>query len=311
MKFFERIRQKSYELYNEELNKTGNDEIALETTLAYIEQEFKQRFCKGRSQNNFKKGLISEIEFYHLCRKELMLKPSSARIDKYFKVDFKGRDPVTRKPILIDVTTNPYPKLKKAKLGEFKKILSDLKFLGSAYLYRVAVFDPASGQHKLTSLMLPVHNEGYIGHYIIQLEPDIKDVSLVEMDAYIFVVYLDDPFNPSEAIDAEHIRSYMFFPGSVPDLDALLFEFKEFEEAGYNINTEEFVAENRGEIAYFARKEVGILPSAVFDLKYIITGKNGEGYWDYVVTWIHSLPLIKKVFGALLEPTFVDLSITY
>jgi hypothetical protein len=293
---------------NEELNKTGSDETALGTTLAYIEQEFKQRFCKGKSQDNFKKGLISEVIYYYLYRKEQRLEPSRVRIDKYFKADFKGRDPVNGKPILIDVTTNPYPKLKKAKTGELKEILSDLRFLGSNFLYRVAVFDPTSGHHELKPLMLPVHDEGYVGHYIIQLEPDKKDVSLVEMDAYILIVYLDDPLNPSKAIDAEHIRSYMFFLGQVLELDILLHEFEGFEEAGEN--KEKLVAEDRSEIAYFARKEIGIIPSAVFDLEYIITGKNGEGYWDYMVTWTHPLPSIKKVFGALLEPTLVDLSIT-
>ncbi len=181
--------------------------------------------------------------------------------------------------------------------------------MGLKLQYRIAVFDPNSGSYELSPLMLPIHNEGYVGHYIVELEPDYKDVGLVEMDAYVFVVYLDDPLNPSEAIDAEHIRSYMFFPGEVLELDTLIHELKG-DEYEIKVNLKESVAEDRGSIAYFIRKEIGIIPSAVLDLDYIITGKNGEGYWDYVVTWIHPLREIKKTFGSLLKPTLVDLSIT-
>ncbi len=55
------------------------------------------------------------------------------RIDKYFKADFGGRDPATNKPILIDVTTNPYPKLKKVRVGELKEVLSEFGFFESPW----------------------------------------------------------------------------------------------------------------------------------------------------------------------------------
>lgn len=83
MKDFERIRQRSYQLYEEELRKTGNDEIALETTLSYIEEEFKQERYTRR--NNFKKGLVAEITYYHLFRKEQKLKPSSTPYRQIFQ----------------------------------------------------------------------------------------------------------------------------------------------------------------------------------------------------------------------------------
>jgi len=310
MKDFERIRQRSYQLYDEELRKTGNDETALATTLSYIEEEFKQE--RYTRHNSFKKGMVAEVMYYHLFRKEQKLEPSPIRIDKFFKADFGGRDPATNKPILIDVTTNPYPKLKKARTGELKEVLSEFRFfesLGLKLQYRIAVFDPNSESYELSPLMLPIHNEGYVGHYIVELEPDYKDLGLVEMDAYLFVVYLDDPLNPSEAIDAEHIRSYMFFPGEVLELDTLIWELEELEYES-KMNLEELVAEDRSSIAYFIRKEIGIIPSAVLDFNYIITGRNGEGYWDYIVTWIHPLREIKKTFGTLLKPALVDLSIT-
>lgn len=313
---YEEIREIAFRTYKSELNRSGNREYALSATIDKL-QELGTEY---KVQKRFIEGVKTEILFYHVYREELSLKPTTSNIDKYLHIDFVGTNPRTGERIFIDVTKAPELKLKKAANAEkWKKIYESLESLGLQGKYVIATYEPSNNSLELGPLFLPVHREGYPGFFIARLESlPVKDSFLSRLAVTVGVVYVVPRNGPDnhiyfESIDSEVVQEDIFEPYQPPTYDSLreayhnrYFNNVDSEEQDfYNIPSfEEFVYNERYDIAYYYRKSLNVVLSAIFEYEYIVTDpRDGGGHWGHLMTWIH--PIIQKRFkftlGALFE----------
>jgi len=307
---YEEIREIAFKTYKSELNRSDNREYALSATINKLQELGKE--CKV--QKRFIEGVKTEILFYHDYHEELSLKPTTSNIDEYLHIDFVGTDPRTGERIFIDVTKAPELKLKKAaNVEKWEKIYESLELLGLQGKYVIAIYEPSNNSLELSPLFLPVHKQGYPGFYIARLESlPVKDSFLSRLAVTVGVVYVvprNDPGNHIyfESKDSEVVQEDIFEPYQPPTYDLLreVYHNRYFDNVNYNIPSfEEFVYNERHDIAYYYRKSLNVVLSAIFEYKYIVTDpRDGNGYWGHLLTWIH--PIIKKRFkftlGALFE----------
>lgn len=156
--------------------------------------------------------------------------------------------------------------------------------------------------------MLPIHPEGYIGHYVLNLEGDKYNLI-----GGLSLLYLDNPNNPSEIIDYDrNIQQYQFF--FEKEFNEIYNETKhEVHNEYYEYNNEpsdeefskifydeltEIVSCSRQFFSNFVRTEVGIALSSIIEPREILLGgKDPDYFHDYFTTWVHPLKPIKQVFG--------------
>lgn len=94
-KKFENIRNELYNKYAAEYKKNENRVDSLDIAKQFLEEYFKG-FPHKTLGKRFKSGLLTEISFYSGHQSKFKLMRSPTRIDKYFKTDFIGIDPITK-----------------------------------------------------------------------------------------------------------------------------------------------------------------------------------------------------------------------
>ncbi len=116
---FEQLRLKLYARYLECLRLSGSDEYAFYETIQELES-LKEEYLIAKT---WEIGLINELFFFYMYRNEYRLKYTDPFTDIKLKADFIGKEPITNRNILIDVTTNIYKKLKNASSVDYWKKL--------------------------------------------------------------------------------------------------------------------------------------------------------------------------------------------
>ncbi len=320
---YQELRERVFKVYHDELEKSGNREIALTTALSTLKELEKEK-KDLKNIKSFIEGLRTELLFYHTYHKEYSLRLTTWRVDKYLHIDFTGIHPKTGERIFIDVTKDPQEKLHKAdNVKKWKEVIESLDSLGLKGKYFIATYEPDKNYLELSPLLLPVHKDGYLGFYIARLESiPIKGSLLSRLAVTIGVVYVEPKrwsrgkrkYIYYEVRDSEIIHEDLFEPYQPPSYDLLREIYKDiyFSDIDYYDESnpqkipsfEEFVYNERYDLAYYYRKSIGVVLSAMFEYEYIMKDpRDGSGYWGHIMTWMH--PVIKKKFGykigALLE----------
>jgi len=304
---YEELREIALKTYRSELKRSSSREHALSVTM----DKLGELAAKYNIQKKKKiiEGVKTEILFYHTYREELSLRPATPSIDKYLHIDFIGINPRTGERIFIDVTKAPQFKLKKAdNIEKWKEVYESLESLGLKGKYVIATYEPDNNSLELGPLLLPIHREGYPGFFFAKPESlPVKDSFLSRLAVTVGVVYVIPRGGPHnhlyfESVDSEVIQEDIFEPYRPPSFDLL----REVYHNTYfsDINSEEkdsqnilpfeaFVYNERYDIAYYYKKSLNVVLSAIFEHEYIVTDpRDGDGYWGHLMTWIH--PIIRK-----------------
>ncbi len=297
---FEQLRLKLYAKYLDSLKLSGSDEYAFDETIQELES-LKERYFISKT---WEVGLTNELFFFYMCRNKYRLKYTDPSTDRKLKADFIGKEPVTNKSILIDVTTNIYEKLRKARsIDYWKKIRISHKESGYDVEYYLAIVNIKLNDISLQPLLLPVHKKGYLGIFFVKLYPrddlydPFKDNILAEPRAG--VLYFDQYEYTGKDIEVVQDNIEDGWPEALPSF---------YADRG---KIDEYIIERGHRVAKLYRTNLGIVPACIYDYlcktDLYIDRKTKrvrkDIYCNYFLTWKNKLlntPANKKIMEKIL-----------
>ena len=288
---FQELRNEMFRIYEEELSKTGNKEFSLDAAKKFLDE--KNELLKLELAKRWIPGLTNELDFYIDNKKSLKLEITPPAIDRVFKADFKGVDPITGEKILIDVTTNLYPKFNRS-IDDWAEIGKNFKFLD--FKYRISPMT----EDSLSPFLIPVDEEGHPGHFVFFLEKESEDMEkggYHNLYGYGTLLFYDKFKNPSDILTKIDIKQIIIY--NAQSYQEILNGWGDKTKMEQTIET---LKERRFEVAKLSRNLIGISPSAMIEMGYVEKGLKDGGYLAPLITWLHPLPQIKRFFGDFLEP---------
>ncbi len=292
---FEQLRLKLFTKYLECLKLSGSDEYAFDESIQELER-LKEEYSIWKT---WEVGLTNELFFFYMCRNEYSLKYTDPSTDRKLKADFIGKEPITNRSILIDVTTNIYTKLRKARsIDYWRKIRIRHKISGYDFEYYLAVVSIELNDISLQPLLLPVHEEGYLGIFFVKLYPrddlydPFKDNILAEPQAG--VLYFDQYKYTGKCVEIVQDNIEDGWPEALPSF------YADIEKI------DEYIIERGHRVAKLYRTNLGILPACTYDylckaILYIDRETKRirkDIYCNYFLTWKNKLlntPSNKKI----------------
>lgn len=297
---YQDIRHKLLSTYDFFLRKYGSKETALSEALSILDTY--SPVCDKR----FIKGLKNELLFYHLHKDEFNLKVSTSTNDRYFKFDFVGKHPKTRRLMFIDVTSNI--RVKSRKIAEYRELYISLDQLGVNGDYFIAIID--EDNYKISPVLIPVHKDGAFGYTVFSLVYEKKEGPLVQPWGDITILFIteekEEKYSSFNVIDSQYIDTVVFWP--------TLTEYAYLNICSWSKISEDFkryIRKDREIYAHVIRKVSCGYPLAILEQQYITTDHEGGGYWTFLTTWRN--PVLDKemklhlIFGDILDEPAINL----
>lgn len=297
---YQKLRQLLHEEYGKVLKETSNDELAYSEVSDILDS------YSNRIDKRFINGLKNELLFYHLYRKELNLKPSTSLNDKYFKFDYVGIHPKTRRKMFIDVTSNI--RVKSRKISEYKKLYVSLDQLGVNGDYFIAFM--YKDKFEISPVLIPIHRDGVLGYTVAGTVYEKKEGSIVQPYSDLVILFIDkereENYIDFKIIDSLYLDTVIFQP--------ILMEFIDLYIPVWGVS-KGFINElfdNGYALARSIRKISRVYPLVVLELRYTILDKDGDGVWAFITTWKN--PILDReldltsIFGDIFEEPIIPVS---